>query len=99
MPLSLPSSTRLEPLPPNTYIDQLQQLLKQHTTDAEHPGWLRMCITVIVTLLFVILAVGHKRAHIWWWFGSRLSKQTDTTQESHELIMDPQASTSTYQHH
>ena len=97
--ITLPSSNRLEPLPLNNYIDQLQPILKQQTTDAELPEWSRIGITVLITLLLVILAVGLKRAHNCW-YASRLSNRKDDTQESHELMPDPPASTSaTCQHY
>ena len=97
--ITLPSSTRLEPLPLNNYIDQLQPILKQQTTNTELPKWSRMGITVLITLLFVIMAVGLKRTCNCW-YASRLSNRPDDTQESRELMPDPPASTSaTCQHY
>ena len=86
--ITLPSSNRLEPLPLNNYIDQLQPILKQQNTNKELPEWSRTGITVMITLLFVILAVGLNRMRNWW-YASRLPKQSDNTQESHELMPDP----------
>ena len=58
-----------------------------------------MGITVLITLLFVILAVGLKRVRNCW-YASQLSNRLDDTQESHELMLDPPPSTSvTCQHH
>ena len=45
----LSSSNRLESLPLNNYIDQLQPILKQQNTDAGLPEWSRMDITVLIT--------------------------------------------------
>ena len=91
--ITLPSSNRLEPLPLNNYIDQLQLILKQQNTNEELPEGSRMCITVMITLFFVLLAVGLKWTRDCWHV-SRLSKQPVTTQESHELMPDPAPSTS-----
>ena len=91
--ITLPSSNRLEPIPLNDYIDQLQPILKQQDAVAGLPEWTRMGITVLITLLFVLLAVGLKWARDCW-HAYRLSKQPEDTQESHELMPDPSPSTS-----
>ena len=97
--ITIPSSNRLEPLPQNNYIDQLQPILKQQNTDAGFPEWTRMGITVLFTLLFVLLAVGLKRARDCW-YASRLSNQPEDIQESHKLMPNPPPWTSaTCQHH
>ena len=89
----LPSSNRLEPLPLNDYIDQLQPILKQQNSAAGLPEWTRIGITVLITLLFVLLAVGLKLVRDCW-HASRLSKQPEGTQESHKLVPNPAPSTS-----
>ena len=82
--ISLPSSNRLKPLPSTP-------------TDVRGlPECLQMGVTVMVALLFVILAVGCKGAHTWW-LVSQLSKRPDAIQEAQELMKQFQASTC--QHH
>ena len=52
-----------------------------------------MGITVLITLLLVLLAIGLKWTRDCW-HASRLSKQSEATQESHVLMTDPAPSTS-----